>query len=250
MSGSGFFFILLAYINVIIKMRDQTNQGEESAVSTLTSDRNRLEEILNAVTHGFGAALSMVGLVALIIVAHLYGNFWHRVSFSIFGASLLLLYLASTLYHSFRNEKAKYIFKICDHAAIYLLIAGTYTPFCLVILQGALGWTIFGIIWGLALIGITQQILFVKRFKVFSTICYIAMGWLIIFFIEPIAAALPVAGILWLVAGGLLYTVGSFFYLWRKLSFNHVIWHLFVLGGSLCHFITIFCFVLPFDAPV
>ncbi len=219
-------------------------------VSTLTSSRDRLEEILNAITHGVGATLSMAGLVALMVAAYLYGNIWHRISFSIYGTSLLLLYLASTLYHSFRNEKVKYIFKICDHAAIYLLIAGTYTPFCLVILQGTLGWTVFGIVWGLALIGITQQILFVKRFKVFSTICYIVMGWLIIFFIRPIAAALPVAGLYWLVAGGLLYTIGAFFYLCRRLSFNHTIWHLFVLGGSLCHFITILWFVLPINSPV
>lgn len=216
-------------------------------VATLSSGRDRLEEILNAVTHGFGATLSAAGLVALIVAACLYGNVWHRVSFSIYGTSLLLLYLASTLYHSFRNEKAKYVFKICDHAAIYLLIAGTYTPFCLVILHGTLGWTVFGTVWGLALVGIVQQILFVKRFKVFSTVCYIVMGWLIVFFIRPIAAALPVAGVCWLVAGGLLYTVGACFYLWRRLSFNHTIWHLFVLGGSLCHFVTIFCFVLPIN---
>lgn len=219
-------------------------------MSKLTSNRDRLEEILNAITHGFGATLSIIGLIVLIAAAHFYGNIWHQISFGIYGTSLLLLYLASTLYHSFRNEKAKYIFKICDHAAIYLLIAGTYTPFCLVILQGALGWTVFGIIWGLTLIGITQQILFVKRFKVFSTICYIVMGWLIVLFIKPIAAVLPTAGLYWLVFGGLLYTIGAIFYLCHKLPFNHAIWHLFVLNGSICHFITVFYFILPLNAPV
>jgi hemolysin III len=219
-------------------------------MATLTSGHERLEEILNAVTHGMGATFSMVGLVVLIIAAHLYGNIWHLVSFSIYGTSLLLLYLASTLYHSFRNERIKYIFKIFDHAAIYLLIAGTYTPFALVILQGTMGWTIFALIWSLALVGITQQILFVKRFKVFSTICYVVMGWLIVLFIKPLAAALPTAGLLWLVAGGVLYTVGAAFYLCRRLAFNHTIWHFFVLGGSLCHFITILWFVLPVNIPV
>jgi len=213
-------------------------------MAALTSNRERLEEILNAATHGFGAVLSAAGLVVLVVAAHMYGSVWHRVSFSIYGASLLLLYLASTLYHSFQHPKVKHFFRICDHAAIYLLIAGTYTPFALVVFQGSLGRVIFGIIWGLALLGIVQQIFFVKRFKLFSTICYIIMGWLIVLFIKPLAAALPAAGLGWLFAGGLLYTMGAVFYLWRRLAFNHAVWHFFVLGGSICHFITILRFVL------
>lgn len=212
---------------------------------TTASNREQLEEILNAVSHGIGALLALIGLAALIVASYLYGGFWHRISFSIYGCSLLLLYLASTLYHSFRNAKIKYVFKICDHAAIYLLIAGTYTPFALVILHGILGWTVFGIIWGLALLGVTQQIFFVKRFKLFSTICYIGMGWLVIAFIKPLIAVFPLAGLCWLVAGGLLYTIGAFFYLFRRLPFNHTVWHFFVLAGSISHFITIYCFVLP-----
>jgi len=219
-------------------------------MAVISENRKQLEEMLNAATHGFGAILSMSGLVVLIVSANLYGNIWHRLSFSIYGISLLLMYMASTLYHSFKNEKLKHIFKICDHASIYLLIAGTYTPFTLVLFQGTLGWSIFGIIWGLALLGIAQQIFFVDRFNIFSTLCYIIMGWFIIIFIKPLVTSMPFAGFCWLVAGGLLYTVGAGIYLCRQLPFNHTVWHLFVLGGSLCHFITILCFVLPIHAAI
>ena len=203
-----------------------------------------MEEKLNAITHGVGASLALVGLIVLIISSCLYGDLWHIISFSIYGASLVILYLASTLYHSFTDEKLKYIFKIIDHAAIYVLIAGTYTPFTMVLFHGFLGWTIFGVIWGIALIGIIFQILFVKRFKIFSTLCYIIMGWFIIFFLKPLVAALPLAGLYWLIAGGLAYTVGVVFYLQPRIPYNHAIWHLFVLAGSVLHFITVFCFVL------
>lgn len=203
-----------------------------------------MEERLNAVTHGVGASLALVGLSALIVSAYLYGSVWHLVSFSIYGVSLVLLYLASTLYHSFTDQKLKYIFKIIDHAAIYLLIAGTYTPFTLVLLHGMLGWTVFGVIWGLALVGVVFQIFFVKRFKILSTLCYIFMGWLMVVFIKPLIAALPLNGLCWLIAGGLFYTVGAFFYLYR-FPYNHTIWHLFVLAGSAAHFVTIICYVLP-----
>ena len=219
-------------------------------MAVISENRKQLEEMLNAATHGFGAILSMSGLVVLIVSANLYGNIWHRLSFSIYGISLLLMYMASTLYHSFKNEKLKHIFKICDHASIYLLIAGTYTPFTLVLFQGTLGWSIFGIIWGLALLGIAQQIFFVDRFEIFSTLCYIIMGWFIIIFIKPLVTSMPFAGFCWLVAGGLLYTFGAGIYLCSQLPFNHTVWHLFVLGGSLCHFITILCFVLPIHAAI
>ncbi len=204
-----------------------------------------MEERLNAVTHGVGAFLALAGLSILIVSSQMYGGIWHLVSFSIYGVSLVLLYLASTLYHSFSNEKLKYIFKIIDHAAIYLLIAGTYTPFTLVLLHGVLGWTVFGVIWGLAFIGVIFQIFFVRRFKLLSTLCYIFMGWLMIFFIKPLVAVLPMMGLCWLLIGGLFYTVGAFFYLFRKLPYNHMVWHLFVLAGSVSHFITVFYYVLP-----
>lgn len=206
-----------------------------------------MEERLNALTHGIGASLSLVGLWALVVSAYLYGGIWHVVSFSIYGVSLFLLYLASTLYHSFTNEKLKYVFKIFDHAAIYLLIAGTYTPFTLVPLHGTLGWAVFSVIWSLAAIGIVFQVFFVKRFKILSTICYVIMGWFIVLCIKPLAAALPTMGLSWLVIGGLFYTVGAGFYLWKRLPYNHAIWHLFVIAGSACHYITVSYYILPFQ---
>jgi hemolysin III len=204
-----------------------------------------MEEKLNAITHGIGALLALVGLVILSVSAGLRGNIWHVVSFNIFGASLFLLYLFSTLYHSFTNAEVKYVFKIFDHAAIFLLIAGTYTPFALVLLHGVLGWTVFGVIWGLALCGVIFTIFFVGRFKVLSTMCYIAMGWFIVLLIKPLMAALSVAGLSWLIAGGLFYTVGTVFYLYRRMPYNHTVWHLFVLAGSASHFVTVLRYVLP-----
>lgn len=202
-----------------------------------------MEEKLNALTHGVGAILALCGLISLTAEAYTNGGLWHLVSFSIYGISLFLLYLSSTLYHSFTKERTKYILKIFDHAAIYLLIAGTYTPFTLVSLHGPLGWTIFGVTWGLAAIGIVFQVFFVKRFKLFSTLCYILMGWLILFAIKPLTAALPAMGVYWLVAGGVFYTVGAVFYLVRKIPYNHAVWHLFVLAGSAAHFVAVFKYV-------
>jgi hemolysin III len=202
-----------------------------------------VEERLNAITHGVGAILAVCGLISLMMMASLNGGIWHLVSFSIYGSSLVLLYLASTLYHSFTDERIKYIFKIVDHAAIYLLIAGTYTPFTLVSLHGTLGWTIFGVTWGLAAIGIVFKVFFVKRFKLLSTLCYIFMGWLILIVIKPLAAALPIMGLYWLIGGGVLYTVGAVFYLARQLPYNHAVWHMFVLAGSFAHFVAVIKYV-------
>ncbi|MBP1763118.1 MAG: channel protein, hemolysin family [Firmicutes bacterium] len=209
-----------------------------------------MEEIMNAVTHGIGTALSLAGLIVLTIAAYSAGTVWHLVSFAIYGTSLVLLYLASTLYHSFRNEKVKYVFKICDHAAIYLLIAGTYTPFTLILLHGLLGWIVLSVIWTLAIIGVVLTIFFVARFKVLSTICYLIMGWLVIVAIQPLAAILPLQGLLWLIGGGLLYSVGSFFYLNRRIPYHHTVWHLFVMAGSAAHFVVVFYYVLPIPVAV
>lgn len=204
------------------------------------------EEIANAVSHGIGTLLSIAALVILTVYASLYGDVWHVVSFSIFGAALVILYTCSTLLHSFPpRTKAKDIFEILDHSAIYLLIAGTYTPFLLVTLRGPLGWTLFGIIWGLAIIGSILKVFFVKRFIVLSTLFYIFMGWMIIFAIKPLLANLPGYGMMWLVIGGLLYTIGSVFYVWRKVPYHHAIWHLFVIGGSTAHFFAVLFYVLP-----
>jgi len=204
-----------------------------------------MEEVMNAVTHGIGTLLAVAGLVLLTVFAYLNGSIWHIVSFSIYGTTLVLLYLASTLYHSFTNERVKRIFKILDHSAIYLLIAGTYTPFTLVPLHGVLGWTVFSLVWGLAIIGIVLKVFFVGRYKVLSTLCYLGMGWFIVFAIKPLLATVPAFGMIWLFAGGLFYTLGSVFYLWKRLPYNHAIWHLFVLAGSISHFIAVFFYILP-----
>jgi hemolysin III len=204
-----------------------------------------MEEVMNAVTHGIGTLLAVAGLVLLTVLAYLHGDIWHIVSFSIYGSTLVLLYLASTLYHSFTNEKVKRIFKILDHSAIYLLIAGTYTPFTLVPLHGVLGWTVFGVVWGLAIIGIVLKVFFAGRFKFVSTMCYLGMGWFIIVAIKPLIATVPALGMNWLFAGGLFYTLGSAFYMWKRIPYNHAIWHLFVLAGSVSHFIAVFFYVLP-----
>ena len=188
---------------------------------------------------------SIAGLVLLVIRAVLYGDVWQVVSFSIYGTSLILLYLASTMYHGFRSKRIKEILRIFDHSAIYLLIAGTYTPFLLVTLRGAWGWSLFGVIWGLALFGILFKLIFGPRYEIVSTAFYILMGWVVIIAIKPLIAALPAAGLFWLIAGGLAYTGGVVFYAWEKLPYNHAIWHAFVLAGSFFHFFAIFFYLTP-----
>lgn len=203
------------------------------------------EEVANTVTHGIGVGLSIAGLVLLVVRAALYGDVWQVVSFSIYGSSLILLYLASTLYHGFQSKRIKRIFRIFDHSAIYLLIAGTYTPFVLIALRGAWGWTLFGIIWGLAILGVSFKLIFGTKYEIVSTIFYVAMGWVVIIAIKPLIAALPFGGLMWLVAGGLAYTGGVVFYVWEKLPFNHAIWHGFVLAGSLFHFFSVWLYLSP-----
>jgi hemolysin III len=204
-----------------------------------------LEEIFNSLTHGIGILISLAGMVLMIVFASRYGNANHIVSSAIFGLTLVMLYTASTLYHSFRKPMLKHVFKICDHSCIYLLIAGTYTPFLMVTLKGMLGWSLFAVVWTLTAAGILFKIFFVYRFAILSTIAYILMGWLIIFAVKPLVHSLPQGGIALLVAGGLAYTLGTVFYAWKKLPFNHAIWHLFVLGGSICHFLAVILYVIP-----
>ncbi|XFO65142.1 hypothetical protein SPSIL_012510 [Sporomusa silvacetica DSM 10669] len=220
-------------------------KGDDCVIKTAATSGVNLEEILNAVTHGVGSLLALIGLGALMAAAYIDGGVWHVVSFSIYGISLVLLYVASTLYHSFTNEKLKCIFKFLDHSAIYVLIAGNYTPFTLIPLHGTLGWTIFSVIWGLAIAGITFQVFFVKRFKIFATLCYLFMGWLAVVMIKPLLATVPIEGIYWLIGGGLFYTVGAIFYLAHKIPYNHAIWHLFVLAGSIAHFVAVLKYILP-----
>ena len=203
------------------------------------------EELLNSITHGTGVLLSIAALALLIVFSSIYGDRGHVVSCTIFGITLILLYTASTLYHSFRKPKIKNVLKIIDHSCIYLLIAGTYTPFLLVSLRGILGWTMFAVIWFLAIIGVVFKIYFVHRFKIISTIAYLLMGWLVVFAIKPLFGSMPTGGIVFLFAGGLAYSLGVIFYVWKTLPFNHAIWHMFILAGSACHFFAVLFYVLP-----
>lgn len=202
------------------------------------------EELANSVTHGLGVVLGVAGLVLLVVVAQ-HGDAWQIVSTAIFGTPLVLLYSVSTLYHSLRGERLRQVLKKFDHAAIFLLIAGTYTPFLLVTLCGPWGWSLFGVIWGLAAAGVTLKFWLAGRFRLGSTLLYIAMGWLVMVAIKPLVSALPVGGLKLLVAGGLCYTGGSAFYLWKRLPYHHAIWHLCVLGGSACHWAAVFVYIVP-----
>lgn len=197
------------------------------------------EEIFNSITHAIGTLLSIAALVILIVFAVIRGNVWHVVSFSIFGSTLVLLYLSSTLYHSFTKEKVKNLFARFDHASIFLLIAGTYTPFVLTTLRGSLGWTLFGIIWGLAIAGAVIRSIYLTRFRKLMVGIYLAMGWLFIIAIVPMVRNLPASSIAFLFIGGGCYSLGVIFYAWRNLKYGHGIWHLFVLAGSIMHFFSV-----------
>jgi len=206
---------------------------------------SKKEEKLNVISHAIGLVLSIIALVLLVVYSSKYGSVWHIVSFSIFGASLIVLYSASTLYHYVQNSKLRQKLNIFDHAAIYVLIAGTYTPFTLVVLDGWIGWTIFGVSWGLAIIGIILKLFYTGRYDKISTIAYVLMGWVIVFAIKPLVANFSVEGLIWILAGGVFYTVGAILYSLKRLKYNHAIFHIFVLLGSFCHFISVFFYVLP-----
>jgi hemolysin III len=203
------------------------------------------EELFHSVTHGIGTGLSIAGLVILVVLAILNGDIYQIISFSIFGASLVLLYLASTLYHGIQQPRAKRVFKVFDHSAIYLLIAGSYTPFLLVGMRGTTGWTLLAVVWLIALTGITMKVLFIDRFQVLSVVAYLVMGWLCVFAFREMVSSIPTGGIIWLAAGGILYTVGVIFYAMQKTPYMHAIWHLFVLGGSICHYFAVLFFLAP-----
>ena len=207
--------------------------------------RHSIEELANAVTHGIGALLSLAGLVVLIVLAALRGSGWHILACAIYGASLLCLYTASTLYHSVVSPRLKRALRVFDHSAIYLLIAGTYTPFLLINLRGPWGWSLFGIVWSLALAGVFFKFRFTGRFEAVSVALYLAMGWLIVVAARPALAHIGASTLLWLLAGGIAYSSGIVFYVARRIPFHHAIWHLFVLGGSVCHYIAVLSTVLP-----
>ena len=204
-----------------------------------------IEEKINIISHTTGFILSIVAFVPLVMHASLHGNVWQIVNFSIFGASLIILYGASTLYHSAKNPLLRNKLNIIDHASIYVLIAGTYTPFTLVTLKGTIGWVIFGISWGLALTGIILKLFFTGKYDLISTIMYVFMGWVIVFAIKPLIHHLPFEGLLWLFAGGISYTIGAILYSIKKIKFNHAVFHILVLIGSFSHFVSVFFYVLP-----
>jgi hemolysin III len=217
-----------------------------SSVEDQSLDRSLIrEEIANSVTHGFGLVLAVAGLIALLFFAFRDGSAWHVASCAVFGIALVLLYAASTLYHSLRTPRLKHILKILDHCAIYLLIAGTYTPFTLIHMKGGWGYALCAVVWGLSLVGIVFKIFFIDSFKAASTLLYVLLGWSAVVAIKPLTEMLPSGAILWLLAGGLFYTVGVLFFVCKRIPYSHTIWHVFVMGGSVCHYLAVVFYVLP-----
>jgi len=214
----------------------ETSKPGHDLTSKIISRYSLGEEIAHSITHGIGAALSVAAMVLLIVFASQQRDVWRIVSFSVYGSTLFILYLASTLYHAFTNDKVKTFFRLMDHSSIFLLIAGTYTPITLIAMRGPWGWTLFGLIWTMAVFGIIFETIYIGKHGIISVGIYIAMGWLVIIAIKPMLEMLPDGMLKWLVIGGLLYTFGIIFYAWEKIPYHHAIWHLFVLGGSIAHF--------------
>jgi len=207
------------------------------------------EDFASSMIHGAGFIFSIIGICVLIAFASIYGDAWHVVSCSIYGSTLVLLYTASTLYHSIRLAEARKVLRVLDHSTIFLLIAGTYTPFTLVNLRGPWGWSIFGVIWALAVIGILFQTTgFLKGANV-SVAFYVAMGWVVVVAIKPMLSLVDTGGLVLLLLGGVAYTTGVVFYVWRQMPYNHAIWHVFVVAGSTLHFFAIFLYVIPLSPP-
>ena len=203
------------------------------------------EEIAHAITHGIGALLAIAGLAVLMVAAATRGEgAWQIVPCAIYGAAMVLMFTTSTLYHSFPWPRVKRVFRVLDHEMIFLMIAGSYTPFVLITLRGALGWTLFGVVWGIAAAGLVFQGFFTGRFKGASTALYVVMGWIIVFALKPLLDHMSPAGIRWLVAGGLCYTLGAVVYLFKRVPYHHVVWHVMVLAGSACHYVVVLRHVL------
>ena len=213
-------------------------------MSNDVNDYSIIEEIWHAISHGIGLALSIAGLTIMVAFASMKGSAIGVVSTAIFGTTLILLYGSSTLYHAITHHDIKQRFQQFDHASIYLLIAGSYTPITLVSLGGAWGWSIFSAVWTIAILGISLTFVYPRRFEKLSLLLYVVMGWIIIIAIKPLLASMESGGLWLLLAGGLSYTIGIIFYVWEKLPFNHAIWHLFVLGGSILHFFMVLLYVI------
>lgn len=204
------------------------------------------EEIANAVSHGLGAVLAIAGLAVLMVAAATRGEgAWQVVPCAIYGAAMVLMFTTSTLYHSFPWPRVKRVFRVLDHEMIFLMIAGSYTPFMLITLRGALGWALFGVVWAIAAAGLVFQGFFTGRFKGASTALYVVMGWIIVFALKPLVDQMSAAGVRWLVAGGLCYTLGAGVYMFKRVPYHHAVWHLAVLAGGACHYFAILWHVLP-----
>ncbi len=219
--------------------------AETRTMNDVIAPYTEAEEHAHALSHGLGALLSVVGLAWMLMLSIDVNDPWRIVSSSVYGLSMILLFCASTLYHSAREAQRRRLYKLLDHCAIYLLIAGTYTPFLLVAMRSTTGWWLFGAIWSLAAIGIVAKIWLGHRFPKLSLFSYLLMGWLVVVAGPEVAAAIGPDGMKWLVAGGICYTIGAFFYVAKSIAFNHAIWHLFVLAGGACHFLAVVWYVLP-----
>jgi hemolysin III len=212
-------------------------------------EQTEREELVNALTHSVGVLVASAGAAVLIVFAALYGTVWHIVACSVYGATLVLMFAASTLYHAARTVHTKHYLNIVDHCAIYLLIAGTYSAYTLTILRSPLGWVVFGIVWACALAGIILKTAFIGHFRVLSTIAYLAIGWVCIILAKQILETVPTGGLILLFGGGLAYSFGVIFYLWRSLPFNHAFWHLFVLAGGALQYFSVLLYVVPILRP-
>ena len=208
-------------------------------------DRSPYDELANSITHGIGLLLATAGMVVLVVLASLHGTARHIVTCSIYGSTLVFMYAASTVYHSVRGPRVKHVLRIIDHGAIYLLIAGTYTPFTLVQLRGGWGWTLFGLVWGLTVVGIAWKAIFIRRFAIVGVVIYVLMGWMVVIATKPLLARVPPGAIAWLFAGGIAYTGGIIFFASKRIPHHHAIWHVFVLIGSVCHYIAVLLYVVP-----
>lgn len=197
------------------------------------------EEVANSLSHGIGLVLAIIATPILIIAASRYGTVWNIVGMAVFAASMIALYFSSTLYHALRHEKAKRFFRLLDHGAIFLLIAGTYTPFTLGVMRGPWGWTLFGLIWGLAIVGLTMKAIFGTRYSWLSVVLYLTMGWLVVIAAPEVIQKVPLSGLAWIIAGGIAYTGGVAFYAAHRVRYAHFAWHLFVIAGTVCHFFAV-----------
>lgn len=233
--------------NKLRRFDTREKRGEKIRKAEKISKRYTLgEEIFNAVSHGAGGLLAIAGTVVLIVLCAIYSNAWAVVSVCIYGASLIILYTMSTLYHAISHERAKRFFRIMDHNTIFFLIAGTYTPFTLVSLHGKTGWILFGVVWGAAITGIALNSVNLEKYRKPSIVCYVLMGWVILFAIKPMLEAVPKMSMIFLLVGGILYTVGIIFYAVKKLRYFHSVWHLFTIAGSIFHYFSVLLALVDF----